>query len=100
MSIFSDDEERPRSVSMGHYKDERFVLTHVNWHASPTYSPQPETGVTVDGGPFRLIQHGWHDFKAAEAVILAGLRKGWDTERICDLIQWLRQRRRPKARLA
>jgi len=102
------ENEHPYTEPIGHAEiDGRWVLTHVIWH--PTlpwggHGNQPETGVrdrqdvdTATGRErFDLIQHGWRDFKRAEAVIVKGLRKGWSPFRISEAMEraknWGRKR--------
>ena len=92
-------EDGPYTVQRGHVTTDRHILTHVEWHPSSWFGDfgQPETGVRWrdDPGAFELIQHGWWDFEKAEAIILRGLAKGWDTYRISRLMEWMRERRRP-----
>jgi hypothetical protein len=105
----ADAQEPPYSVSRGVTKvDGRWMLTHAEWHPSSIHDVdigQPETGVRrlCDGAAvpdsFALIQHGWWDFAAAEALIVRALRKGLDAERVATLMQWLEPRRRRKARV-
>lgn len=94
------DREPPYSVSRGERITDRWLLTHVEWHPSNWFGDfgQPETGVRErqpDGtwGNFQLIQHGWWDFAAAEALILRALDKGWDAGRIYELMRWMHERR-------
>lgn len=94
----------PYSESKGHATvDGKWLLTHAIWHPTTLagIGNCPETGVRFLGSfesderpRFELIQHGWHDFEAAEAIIVRGLRKHWSTDRIADLMQKLVDRRR------
>lgn len=85
-----------RSVTLPDY-----FLSHAIWR-NGFGSYQPETGVRkiIRGAvqkEFRLIQHGVGNFDFAEPLIVCGLRKGWDAERIGEFVFWLAQRRRVKA---
>lgn len=106
--IYTPAEERelPRSTQISTRQQGDWLLTNGIWENSYG-SFQPETGVRnlskIDpntGRPwFALVEHGWRDFSAAEDVILRCLAKGWDTCRITDLMRWLKERRRPQARI-
>ena len=95
----------PHSESISHVDFNGFYLTHAIWYNSYG-SYQPETGVRTKAGfydDFRLIQHGSDDWPMVTVVALAGLHKGWNTERIGDVIGWLHGRnrkRRTKAKFA
>lgn len=94
-------EYEPRSENCGHVDFGGYYLTHAIWRNSYG-SYQPETGVRTHAGglkDFRLIQHNSDDWPMVTVVTLAGLSKGWDTERIGDLIEWLHARRRKAATL-
>ena len=85
-------QDGPRSEACGHVEiDQRWALTHATWHPGSLLGiGSNETGVRdladVDSSTgrarFELIQHGWRDFRAAEDLIIAALRKGWNVERI------------------
>jgi hypothetical protein len=108
MTIYTPAEERdlPRSTQISTRRHGDWLLTNGIWE-NCYGSYQPETGVRnirmIDpstGRPcFTLIEHGWRDFEAANDVILRGLDKGWSTCRITNLMCWLKERRRPKARI-
>lgn len=97
------DDTLPMSESKGHATiDGRWLLTHAVWRNSYG-SYQPETGVRDlheieadnHGRPrFDLIQHGWQDFAAAEAIIVKGLRKGWSPFRVGEAMDRLSRNRR------
>lgn len=75
------------------------LLTHAIWHNSYG-SRQPETGVrthAADLKDFRLMQHFSDDWPLVTIVTLAGLGKGWNTDRISDVIAWLHARNRKRA---
>lgn len=94
-----EPENFPRSDSCGHVDFGGFYLTHAIWRNSYG-SYQPETGVRTHAAhlkDFRLIQHDSDNWPMVTVVTLAGLSKGWDTERIGDLIGWLHSRNRRKA---
>ncbi len=97
--------EPPYTVDRGFKRTGRWLLTHREWHPSSMDHVDighPETGVrriddgVIIDGSFWLIQHGWRDFEAAEAFILAGLEKGWDADRVSAAMEWLADRR-PKS---
>ena len=100
----------PYTVFVSEQKHADFYLSNVEWHPNSWFGdiPQYETGVrpvrdgvvVTDPGSFFLVQHGWSDFERADDIIVKALRKGWDAGRITVLIDWLRDRRRPWARLA
>ena len=98
-------EGEPWSESISHVEFAGFYLTHSIWHNSYG-SYQPETGVRSKVAfydDFRLIQHGSNDWPMVTVVTLAALSKGWDTERIADVVGWLHSRnrkRRTKAKFA
>ena len=95
-------EGEPYSESCGHVDFGGYYLTHAIWHNSYG-SYQPETGVRSHGGDlkdFRLIQHNSDDWPMVTVVALAGLSKGWDAERIGNVIAWLHARNKKTARLA
>lgn len=90
------DEFEPRIENMGHVDFGGFYLTHAIWRNSHG-SYQPETGVRSHAAglkDFRLIQHNSDDWPMVTVVALAGLSKGWNSERIGDLIEWLHNRKR------
>lgn len=89
----------PRSESKGHVDFGGFYLTHSVWRNSYG-SYQPETGVRTHAAglkDFRLIQHNSDDWPMVTVVALAALSKGWDTERIADVIGFLHRRKRGAA---
>lgn len=102
-----DSREPPYSVARGHRTiAARWLLTNAEWHTSTMscdHVVSHETGVrdldaagkTIDRS-FRLIQHGWRDFDGACDLIERGLLKGWNTERISDVMDRVRRLRRPK----
>lgn len=98
------EEDLPKSIPVSQVREGDWFLTNAVWRNSYG-SFQPETGVRFMNlfGPderplFELIEHGWRDFDAANDVIIKGLRKGWGTGRIADLMTNLKRRRksRPK----
>ena len=93
-------ETTPRSEGIMQTKTDDFFLTHSLWHNG--YGACPETGVrSVIAGKvqddFRLIQHNVRDFVFAEHYILKALRKGWSPSRVCDFVEHLFERKRPRA---
>lgn len=91
-------EGEPYSESCGHVDFGGFYLTHAIWHNSYG-SYQPETGVRTRAGnlkDFRLIQHDCDDWPLVTVLCLAGLSKGWDTDRIADVIRWVGTRNRKR----
>lgn len=96
------------STKLGEDKTETHLLTHCEYNGMPeifSYGSN-ETGVReiLDGeivdNSFRLIQHGWRDWKAAGEFIKKALAKGWDAGRIYTAMQYLKDRKNapPKAR--
>lgn len=95
-----ETDREPYSESIGHVDFGGYFLTHAIWHNSYG-SYQPETGVRTHAAglkDFRLIQHNSDNWPLVTVVTLAGLSKGWDSERIGQIVEWLskRYRRRPK----
>lgn len=104
------DREPPYSVARGHRTvAARWLLTNAEWHTSTMtrdHVVSYETGVRdldafgqTIGRSFRLIQHGWSDFDAASDLIERGLLKGWNTERIGNVLDRVLRMRRPKPKL-
>lgn len=90
------------SKQLGQETTETHLLTHIEWNGMPemfSYGSN-ETGIRdikdgqVVAGSFRLIQHGWVNWKLAGEIIKLALRKGWDTDRICRLLENLDVRKR------
>ena len=98
--IMRPRKEEPYSVRRGRVEVDTYLLTHAEWHPCDfgmDYA-QYETGVRYKqpDGEYRgwtLFQHGWHDFEAVTKVIVKGLNKGWDEDRIQVVIDYLRSRR-------
>lgn len=96
--------ERPLSEFKGQETiDNTWRLTHVIWYSISMYAnayyPSNETGIhflndrDAKGNPrFALIQHCWRNFNKAGNFIRAGLRKGWDADKILDVMTYLHQR--------
>lgn len=96
------------SKQLGVEKTDTHLLTHCEYNGMPeifSYGTN-ETGIREvrDGeavdNTFRLIQHGWYDWKAAGEFIKKALSKGWDAGRIDTAMQYLRDRKNtpPKAK--
>lgn len=86
----------PNCENISHVDFGGFYLTHGIWHNSYG-SYQPETGVRSHAAglkDFRLIQHNSQNWPLVTIVTLAALSKGWDTERIGRLIEWMDRRYR------
>lgn len=86
----------PSHENKGHVDFGGVYLTHAIWRNSYG-SYQPETGVRTHAAglkDFRLIQHNCDDWALVTVMTLAGLAKGWNVERIGDLIEWQHQRLR------
>lgn len=103
MSTPTTDTELPRSTRFPPRETSDYFLSNAVWENSYG-SFQPETGVRrrqADGtwGDFALIEHGWLDFNSANDLIVKALAKGWDTCRIGDFMQKLKERRKPRARI-
>lgn len=100
--VYERDPSAPRSERIDHEYFGDWFLTHNRWIPDPYFNSdgQNETGIrrVVDGkvqdGSFRLIQHGWYDWKAAAEMIKRCLAKGWEIRRIDDFLEHLRDRRR------
>lgn len=89
----------PRCDTVQHVDFGGYYLTHAIWR-NCYGSHQPETGVRTHANglkDFRLIQHNSDDWPMVTVITLAALSKGWNTERIADLISWLHHRRRKSA---
>ena len=84
----------PYSENIGHVDFGGVYLTHAVWHNSYG-SYQPETGVRTHAAglkDFRLIQHNSNNWPLVTIVTLAAVAKGWDSERIATVIEWLHRR--------
>lgn len=72
-------------------------LTTISWNSMPEYggSGSLETGIhTKDGSvPFRLIQHGWYSAENAHDFIKKALNKGWDSNKISKVMDFIKERR-------
>lgn len=98
------------SQSLGSKQTATHLLTHCSWNSMPEYFSRGsnETGVrdVVKGevikDSFRLIQHGWHDWRKAGDVIEKLLAKNKSIGRIADIMEYIKQRgwvnRPPKAK--
>lgn len=80
---------------------ETHVLTHGEWNSMPemfSYGSN-ETGVRnkcgdeVDHSTFRLIQHGWLDWRAAGQFIIKALNKGWTVNKINSVMAYLKEKK-------
>lgn len=95
------NEHLPRCETKGHVDFGGYYLTHAIWRNSYG-SYQPETGVRTHAAglkDFRLIHHDSDNWPLVTIVTLAGLSKGWDEDRIGDVIAWMHRRiRRNKTR--
>lgn len=91
-----ESEREPHIQHVAEYKAPDLYLTHCIWHNG--YGACPETGVrrvvngVVDRSSFELVQHSWHDFGAAQEIIIRGHRKGWDALRIANAMEFIRSR--------
>lgn len=97
------EHEFPCCAPRGRVEFGGFYLTHAIWRNSYG-SYQPETGVRrkqVDGtyAEFELVQHNNDNWPLVTAVLLAGLSKGWRSDRIANVIEWLGKRNKIKARV-
>ena len=93
-------EYEPYSESIGHVDFGGVYLTHAIWHNSYG-SRQPETGVRTHAAglrDFRLIPHNSDNWPLVTVVTLAALAKGWNSERIATVIEWLHRRYRRRAK--
>ena len=87
------------SKHLGHETTPTHYITHCEWNSMPEMFSVGcnETGVTDRvnnrGENFRLIQHGWHDWKAAGEFIKKGLSKGWNTDKIAKVMDFIKDKK-------
>lgn len=96
----SEEDGMPESLPVSHLESDGYLLTNVLWctHSLAGYHKNPETGIRKlddDGNyvGFDLIQHGWSNFDKANDIILKGLRKGWDTYKISNILDFIKSKR-------
>jgi hypothetical protein len=80
----------PKNIPLPHLETEDYLLTNLIWYSPETGVRTKTNGVVNDD--FYLIQHSWHNWEAANQVILKALRKGWRLTKTDNVMNWLEEK--------